>query len=88
VRRVGDQQRADELLAVADDHRLFDDLARGEGVLLERAGRDVLSRRENDDLFDSVAELEVAVGPQVNNVAGAEPPSSVNAPCVAPGLSQ
>jgi len=76
VLEVRDDEGTDELLAVADDHTLFDDFAGGEGVL-DGSRSDVLARREHENLFDALAELDVAVRTQVNDIAGPEPPAVV-----------
>jgi len=71
---VRDDQRGDELPAVAEHDALFDELVGGKPVF-DRTGRDVLPGREHEQL-GALAERDVPVRSELDDVAGAEPGSS------------
>ena len=74
---VGHQQRREELPAVADHHRLADVAARLERVL-DRRRRHVLAVGVDDQLLLAVGDAQEALGVDLADVAGVEPPLGVD----------
>ena len=73
---VRHDERAHELLLVADDHHLFDDLDLGERVLDRRRGH-VLAGREHQQLLGPLQERDVSLLVLRHDVARAEPRAAI-----------
>jgi len=73
VSEVRHYERGDELSAVADDHGLFDQWVRAEGVL-DETGCDVLARREHQQFLRAFPKRQVVVRTAFDDVAGPKEP--------------